>query len=213
MQLYGSDLSPFVIRVVMLANAKGLTLEREAPPGGPKGPDYLKINPIGKVPALVHDGLELAESEVICEYLEDLYLEPTLRPANAAERAGARLIARIVDLYLSPPLTALFAHLSPENRDQEIVDAAIADVSKSLGFIEAFLSGKDFAAGAQMSGGDCALVPVLFFVDRLLPMFDIENPLGHHPKLQPYWQRMQSVPAASEALSAMDAALAAYHQR
>lgn len=35
----------------MLANAKGLTLERKAPPGGPKGPDYLRINPISKVPA------------------------------------------------------------------------------------------------------------------------------------------------------------------
>lgn len=64
-----------------------------------------------------------------------------------------------------------------------------------------------------MSGGDCALVPILFYVDRLLPMFDRENPLGGYPKLHAYWQRMQSVPAASEAVSAMDAALAAYTRR
>ena len=208
MLLYGSDLSPFVMRVVMLAKAKGIELERGDPPGGPKGAEYLKINPIGKIPALVDGGVTLAESEVICEYLEDIVADPTLRPASPADRAKARLIARTVDLYVFGVFTPLFANLSRKNRDQAAVDATLADVAAGLDYVETFLSTENFAAGPRLSGADCALIPVLFYVMRFLPMVGVVEPLGARAKLQAYWDRMQNEPIATEALSAMDAALA-----
>jgi len=84
--------------VRLLLYAKGIDVEIVEPPGfhastQSKG-DYLRINPIGRVPTLVlDDGRALPESEVICEYLEDAYPEPSLRPADPWDRARMRLLS------------------------------------------------------------------------------------------------------------------------
>ena len=60
-------------------------------------PAFLKINPRGLVPALVHDGHTIIESTVIMEYLEDAFAERPLRPGSPAARAGMRLWTKIPD--------------------------------------------------------------------------------------------------------------------
>jgi glutathione S-transferase len=60
-------------------------------------PKYLKLNPRGLVPTLVHDGRPVCESQVILEYLEDAFPEPSLRPADPVERAHMRLWTKLVD--------------------------------------------------------------------------------------------------------------------
>ena len=60
-------------------------------------PEYLKINPRGIVPTLVHDGKAIRESQVILEYLDDVFPEPPLRPSNACDRATMRLWTKLVD--------------------------------------------------------------------------------------------------------------------
>ena len=60
-------------------------------------PEYLKINPNGVVPALIHDGRSLHESGTICEYLDEVFPEPPLRPADAWGRAEMRNWIRHID--------------------------------------------------------------------------------------------------------------------
>ena len=60
-------------------------------------PEYLKINPNGVIPALIHDGRSLYESGTICEYLDDVFPEPPLRPDDAYERASMRNWIRHAD--------------------------------------------------------------------------------------------------------------------
>ncbi|MFM9983020.1 MAG: glutathione S-transferase family protein, partial [Burkholderiales bacterium] len=60
-------------------------------------PEYLKINPNGVIPALIHDGRPLYESGTICEYLDEVFPEPPLRPDNAYDRAMMRNWIRHVD--------------------------------------------------------------------------------------------------------------------
>jgi glutathione S-transferase len=60
-------------------------------------PEYLKINPNGVIPALIHDGRPLYESGTICEYLDEVFPEPPLRPENAYDRATKRNWIRHVD--------------------------------------------------------------------------------------------------------------------
>ena len=60
-------------------------------------PEYLKINPNGVIPALIHDGRPLYESGTICEYLDEVFPEPPLRPATAYDRATMRNWVRHVD--------------------------------------------------------------------------------------------------------------------
>lgn len=62
--------------------------------------DWFKaINPNGQVPALVHDGKVITESTVICEYVEDEFPQPALRPADSYGRAQMRVWTKWVDEY------------------------------------------------------------------------------------------------------------------
>ena len=54
-------------------------------------PDYVKMNPNGVVPTMVHDGRVLIESMFIMEYLDDVFPDPPLRPADPYERAQMRI--------------------------------------------------------------------------------------------------------------------------
>jgi len=60
-------------------------------------PEYLKLNPNGFVPTLVHDGVPVIESSVICEYLDEVFSTSPLRPANPHDRARMRVWSKWTD--------------------------------------------------------------------------------------------------------------------
>jgi glutathione S-transferase len=84
-------------------------------------PEYVKVNPNGQVPALVHDGRVITESTVINEYLEDVFPQTPLRPVDPYERAEMRIWSKFVDEYYCPSLSLIAWH------------HMIADIVKDLG--------------------------------------------------------------------------------
>jgi glutathione S-transferase len=60
-------------------------------------PEFKKMNPRGVVPVLVHDGNIIVESSVICTYLDEVFPDPPLMPANPVERAAVRLWCKLPD--------------------------------------------------------------------------------------------------------------------
>lgn len=74
-------------------------------------PEFLKINPNGQVPVLVHDGAIITESTVINEYLDEVFPDTPLRPANPLERARMRIWSKFVDEYLCPALSMWGWHI------------------------------------------------------------------------------------------------------
>lgn len=207
LKLYQSNLSPFATRVRILAHAKGVKLECVPPAGGSlKSPEFLAINPLGKIPCLSHDGGVLPESEIICEYLEDAFPSPTLRPVDPQARARVRLLSRIGDMYIAPHLLKLFGQLSPKTRDAAIIDQAFSDLNTALGQIAHFLEGPEYAAGGRLSLADCTLAPLLFFIDAFLaPTFGRSSPLQN--KMKEYYEGVQQDPHVGRGLSEMRMAL------
>jgi glutathione S-transferase len=65
-------------------------------------PDYLKINPDGIVPTLVHDGSVVLESGVINEYVDEVFPEVPLRPSDPLTRARMRVLCKMADEYALP---------------------------------------------------------------------------------------------------------------
>ena len=63
-------------------------------------PEYLAINPRGQVPTLVHDGRPLTEGAPICEYIDEAFRGPPLRPADLDERCNMRRWCRYLDVDL-----------------------------------------------------------------------------------------------------------------
>jgi glutathione S-transferase len=70
-------------------------------------PKYLKLNPKGIVPTLVHDGKPVIESTLICEYLDDTFLEPRFVPSDPWQRTRMRLWSKMVDEGLFEGVTEL----------------------------------------------------------------------------------------------------------
>jgi glutathione S-transferase len=70
-------------------------------------PKYLKLNPKGIVPTLVHDGKAIIESTLICEYLDDTFPGPRLIPADPWLRTRMRLWSKMVDEGLFEGVTEI----------------------------------------------------------------------------------------------------------
>lgn len=70
-------------------------------------PKYLKLNPKGLVPTLVHEDNAIAESTLICEYLDDAFPEPPLKPADPGGRARMRMWSKFVDEGLFEGITEI----------------------------------------------------------------------------------------------------------
>ncbi len=70
-------------------------------------PNYLKLNPKGVVPTLVHDGHPVIESTLICEYLDETFPQPPLMPADPWARTRMRLWSKMVDEGLHDGVTEL----------------------------------------------------------------------------------------------------------
>lgn len=188
MKFYGSIASPYVARVALALHAKGLNVTAEpAPGGGIKSPEFLRINPLGKMPAIEDGGRNLIESQVILDYLEDAYPKPALLPANAMDRAHVRLPGRLTDTYLVPQLGPLFRNLNPAARNTAEVDAAIAGIRKVVGDIEHFVSASGpYLCGANVSQADCAVAPSLQTLGMVLALFGVNDAFSATPKLARY---------------------------
>jgi glutathione S-transferase len=97
--------------------------------------EYLTLNPNGVVPTLVHDGTPIHESTIINEYLDDVFPDVPLMPADRVERARARFWVKFEDDVLHPAVRpATFAlMMSPELArlsDRELDDMIAAHPNK-----------------------------------------------------------------------------------
>ena len=98
--VHGVPLSPFVAKVLILLEEKGVAYESRSLIPQPKTPELLAMNPLGKIPILEHDGFVLPDSSVICAYLDEAYPGHPLLPADPKDRARARWLEEYADTRL-----------------------------------------------------------------------------------------------------------------
>ena len=110
LELYTHPMSPCAQKVRIVLAEKRLDWEKRHVNLAEKenlSPDYLKLNPLGVVPTLVDEGQPIIESSIICEYLEDKFPEPELRPDNPYHRAQMRFWMKHIDIKVHPSCGAL----------------------------------------------------------------------------------------------------------
>jgi glutathione S-transferase len=136
-------------------------------------------NSTGRVPVYEEDeGLVLPESEVIMEYLEERYPEPALWPADAAERALARLWLQRFDDRLGG---AYYAARRGDGRAE--LDARLEDLGRAL-------EGQPYLTGREYGLADIAYVP---WILRALERFEVELP----PAVADWLERLSARPAVA----------------
>jgi glutathione S-transferase len=212
MKLYGALASPYVARVVLAARYKKLELPVEMPAGGLKSPEYLAMNPFGKMPTLEHGGRHVIESEVICEYLEELHPEPSILPGDARARAHARTVSRVLDLYVGPETSVMFRQLNPATRDAAAVEAAKAKLADAVRILDGLMEGGPWAAGG-FSLADCTLLPrVVLMQKTVVPALGVPDLASAGPNLAAWWRKVNgdplTAPFVPEYGDAVDAFLA-----
>jgi len=209
MQLYSVNLSPFAARVRAAIYAKGADIAIVPPPAsGIKSPEYLALNPMGRIPVLqLDDGSTLPESETILEYIEDKFPAKPLRPGTPEAAAKGRLLARVADLYVLTHLFTLFPHMNPKTRDQAVVDAECEKLDAGLGYLDGFLGEGPYALGDSLSAADCTLIPTLFFVGVAAQALGKPELVSGHPKLAAYMGALQKDAIAQKVTAELQAAL------
>ena len=161
---FGSG-SPFAWKVWLALEHKGiaytpkrLSFDKDET----RSPEFLKINPRGRVPAIVDDGFALYESNAINEYLEEKYPQNPLLPKDAKSRAIVRRLVGEADdgLYkASSDLMDKVLYVSPAERDAKAIAEAKAKLREELNHWQNYLKG-DFFSGA-LSLADFAIYPYM----------------------------------------------------
>lgn len=132
--------------------------------GETKKPDYLKVNPNGRVPAIVHDGTAIWESSAITMYLGEVFgVDAKLYPALSPQRGEAMKWIAWGNVTLAEPANRLFQSLPPEKQGNPATNAnekvtseqksaitmekAKADLTDCLRILDSGLAGRSFLLG------------------------------------------------------------------
>ena len=203
-KVIGVPVSPFVRKVMLVLEFKRLeyTLDPASPLNLPDG--FRRISPLGKIPGYVDDQLEISDSTVICEYLEDRYPEPALYPRDPAVRARVRWLEEYADTklleVLGPPL--FFERLvKPLFLKQPTDEARVAanietGIPPVLDYVESITPEAGWLIDDQFSIADIA-VPS-FFVNARMVNYEVDA--ARWPKLAAYLARAFAHPAWAQRL-------------
>jgi glutathione S-transferase len=166
--------SPFSWKVWLALEHKALYYDLRvlsADAGDLKTPDFLKINPRGKVPAIVDGTFTLYESGPIVEYLEDKYPQSgaPLWPKDPATKALARRVSDEASTYVYPHVRKLMLELVMRRDglpDLKAIEDAKAQLVSELSYLGLAMSG-EFVAGPDPTAADYALYPLTAIIDRI----------------------------------------------
>jgi glutathione S-transferase len=186
--------------------------------------DFVKLNPNGQVPVLVHDGAVITESTVINEYLEDAFPDVPLRPKDLVERARMRVWSKFVDEYFCPALSMWGWHLMvrkvAQSLDKNELDKVLeriplkeqrdkwatiagesfteSQLAVSIERMEKILGKSRWLAGAEYSLADVNSYSMVAGVPRMFP--EIMN-AKNTPLACAWLETMNARPAVKAALA------------
>lgn len=168
-----------------------------------KDPAYLAINPMGKVPAIVHGDTVVTEGAAICAYLADAFPQANLAPPPGDPRRG--LYYRWM-FFSAGPLEAALSNRAagfevPADRKRMMGYGSVEDAVNTM---EYAVSQSEYIAGDRFTAADV-------YVGSHIGWGMMFGTLEKRPSFEAYWSRISNRPAAIRARE-IDDALAAEEQ-
>jgi glutathione S-transferase len=194
LRLYFHPASTYARRVRIALHEKGLAFEPvvlDMAARAHRAPDYLALNPYGRVPTIDDDGFVLYESSAILLYLEATRPTPPLAPADARGRARMDMHLRLCDLQMARPTgTIIFPkRFLPEDRwDRATMAQAKSEIDTHLAIVERQLADQPYLVGDAYTLADVAYTPFLEF----LPLMEVEP----GPRVAAWRKRLLERPSA-----------------
>lgn len=202
MKLYNANLSPNALRVRAVIFELGLDVEIidvDLRNGGNKTPDFLALNPNGKIPVLDDDGFVLWESRAINGYLASLKPESGLYPADAKARAMVEQWSYWQAIHIGPAIQRIAFErlLKPMfgmgEADEAVIEAQMKELAQFLPVLDSALSGNEWVCG-DLTIADFALASV--FVYRGPSGLDLDA----YPDIEAWMKRMEARPSWQKAI-------------
>jgi len=150
--IYGS-IGSRASRCIWVAEEAGLNFDWQpisTLDGSNRSPEYLAINPSGKIPAMKDGELVLTESFAINQYIAERYGAGTIWPESFEDRARAHQWTFWSATEVEPYITQLFPHLvmlPEEQRDAEKVSRLVPELMERLASLESALAGREYLLG------------------------------------------------------------------
>jgi glutathione S-transferase len=154
--------------------------------GEHKRPEFLAINPAGKVPVLIDGDLVLTESAAIVLYLAEKYPEKGLMPSKLEQRAQVYRWIMFAVTELEQPLWRMTKHsflLPEEKRLPKDIDLAREDFTAMAAVLERHMNGRQFIVGDHITAADCVTAYLVDWANE-------QQLLDGFPNLKAYLQRM-----------------------
>lgn len=160
----------------------------------------LAVSPAGKVPAITtSDGINLSESSVICDFLEETYPATPLYPDNATERAVVRQIMKVAELYLELPSRRLIPYAFLRKAAPEAVTTDVRQVlSRGITALNSLCLFSPWVAGEQFTMADI----YVYYVNVIVSTFATSqldwDVLAEVPGMKAWHETMSQSPIAQQ---------------
>jgi glutathione S-transferase len=171
--------------------------------GEHRSPEFLKINPAGKIPVLVDGDLVLTESVAIVLYLAEKYSDKHLLPTDLTERAEVNRWLLFAATELEQPLWRIARHTTLYPEEQRLpgdVILASQEFKDMASVSEKHMQGRQFVAGDRVTVADFVLAYTLDWGNEY-------KLLGDCPQLLAYIKRMYARPHAPSRIAEAFAAI------
>ncbi len=202
--LYGPAYSVYTRAVMIALHEKKVAFDHvsvDLRKGEHKQPEHLARHPFGKVPAFLHNGFAIYESEAILRYLDDAFPGPKLAPNDIHRRTRATQIYSVFAHYAAPIWQGRIVRprllADPaKGPDEAAIAAALPEARHALKAVEALMLNPDpFLTGRTISFADCVLAPALEYLANTP-----EGPglLADVPRLAAWLSHMRGLPSFAE---------------
>ena len=167
------------------------------PAGEHRRPEFLKLNPAGKLPVLVDGDNVVTESAAIVLYLAEKYPEKKLLPTDLKQRSQVYRWIMFAMTELEQPLWRIAKHtfiLPEDQRLPQDVALAKADFAAMARVLEAHMEGRQFIVGDRITAADCVTAYLMDWAN--------ENKLiDGFPNLRAYLDRMYARATAPQRIA------------
>jgi glutathione S-transferase len=165
--------------------------------GEHKRPDFLRLNPAGKVPVLVDGDIVIPESAAIVLYVADKYRDKGLLPSGLKERAQAYRWVMFAVTELEQPLWRITKHTALYPEDKRLPgDIALAkeEFIAMATVLDRQLEGRQFIVGDGVTIADCVTAYLIDWANEL-------KLIDGFPQLRAYFERMYARPKAPQRIA------------
>jgi glutathione S-transferase len=202
MKLLGTDTSPYVRKVRLVLLEKNIPHTYLVDPPRDPGSQVARVNPLGRIPALVLDDETCVfDSPVITEYLDTLNDSPILIPRDdALARMRVRRWEALADGIMDSAVAVRGERIRPEEkREPNNIALHNNSISRAMAHAAELLGEREWCEGATLTLADLALASALIYLDLRQPERDWRN--THH-NLSTWFARIGARPSVRATLEA-----------